>query len=105
MREDRIKTNVERSSWIRFGNDSAPDRLDGLRFAAPYRQCAEEAATAQVYDVIEKHVAPSDQSDAPTKRQFSARALAQHGLQNDNRNGGGPPPQRHKRQKRKRTRS
>ena len=103
MREDRINTNVERLRWIRFGDDSVPDRLGGLRFAAPYRQCAEEAAATHVYDVIKKHVLPAGRRYAVSKRQLSARALAQHGLQNGNRNDGGPAPQSHKRQKTKRT--
>ena len=105
MREDRINTNVERLRWIRFGDTSVPDRPGGLRFAAPYRQCVEEAAATHVYDVIKKHVVPAGWRYAVSKRQLSARASAKRGLQNDNRFVGGPAPQMHKRQKRQRTRS
>ena len=105
MRENGIKADVGRPCWIGFGDDSVLHGLDGLRFADPYRQCAEEEMATQVYDVIKQRIVPAGGCYAVVKRQLSARALAQHGLQNDNRNDGGPAPQRHKGQKRKRIRS
>lgn len=103
MREDRIKVTGEGPRWIRLDGDPMQHRLDGLWFAASYRQCAEEAGITQVYDVIEKQVASADRPDAPSKCRLSARAVGKRRLQNDVRYDGGPLPQRHKRQKRKRT--
>ena len=88
---------------LRVSDDQELHRIAGLWFAVVYRQCAEDLEQTHVYDVVKKHSVPAGRRYAVSKRQLSARELAEHGLHNDNQEIDDKVPQRHKR-KRKRKR-
>ena len=108
------KRGIDPKPWKRRRNerDGRPDviwlsklqalrRFEGIWFAVAYRLCAEDPADTHVYDVVRKRFVPAGQRHAVSKRQLSARELAQHGLQNANQVDDGPVPQRHKRRRKR----